>query len=557
MGGALHGGGVRRREFIAGGVAAAGAFALAPGFLREALAAPATAGPSPYGPLLPPNEVGLMLPAGFSGRQITRGGRLVEGTTYPWHFASDGQAIFRTGDGGYVLVSNSESPAVTGGGSSAIRFSAGGQIEDAYRILLGTNLNCAGGPTPWGTWLSGEEHDLGMIWEADPAGVLPALPRPALGNFAHEAAAVDPAGEQVYLTEDEGDGGFYRFTPDEYPSLAAGLLEVAVVAGDGSVTWREVPDPNVVTQLKFTRQQVPGMTKFDGGEGIWHDGGVIYFTTKGDRRVWAYDVASSTLEVIYEHASAPDAALDAVDNITVSASGDIFVCEDGGNMEIGLITPERSVSAFCRLVGDEHEASEMAGVIFDPSGTRMYFSSQRAYPYIPGTPLADGAVYEVTGPFRLPEGGVPDSLVFGPPAGERTSLGDYALENVLGDFVPGLVTEIGERLGLVSLATRGLPMALRLDEASTVDVLLRTPDLDRTERGDGTHDRPRPVTLARARHELDRGPHKLTLPLSATAAARLAGHDGVDAVLTTVARTASGARSVSARQLRLGQSSTK
>src|SRR5690606_38984531 len=104
--------------------------------------------------------------------------------------------------------------------------------------------------TPWGTWLSGEEHPLGMIWEADPAGVLPAVPRPALGNFAHEAAAVDPVGVQVYLTEDESDGGFYRFTPDVYPSLASGTREVAVVDGSGNVTGREVPDPHGVTRLK-------------------------------------------------------------------------------------------------------------------------------------------------------------------------------------------------------------------------------------------------------------------------------------------------------------------
>jgi hypothetical protein len=551
MRGTLRGGGLRRREFIAGGVAAAGTFALAPGFLRDALAAPATAGPGPYGPLLPPNEIALMLPAGFTGRQIARGGKLVEGTAYPWHFASDGQAVFRTRDLGHVLVSNSESPAVTGGGSSAIRFSPDGRIESAYRILFGTNINCAGGPTPWGTWLSGEEHALGMIWEADPAGALPPLPRPALGNFSHEAAAVDPAGGQVYLTEDEGDGGLYRFTPDAYPSLASGLLEVAVVAGDGSVSWREVPDPNVITQAKPTRQQVPEMTKFDGGEGIWHDGGVIYFTTKGDKRVWAYHIAASSLEVVYDHAIAPDAALDAVDNITVAASGDIFVCEDGGNMEIGLITPERTVSAFCRLVGPEHEGSEMAGVIFDPSGTRMYFSSQRAYPYVPDTPLADGAVYEVTGPFRLPAGGVPESLIFGPPAGERDDPAGATLSSLIG-AVLGLVTELAERLGLAAVRTAGIPLTLQLDEPSTVDLVLRTPDLERIERGDGTHDRPVPVTLAHARHQLGRGSRRLALRLSPDGAGRLAGRSGLDAVLTVVARGASGKRRVSAHRLRLG-----
>ena len=106
-------------------------------------------------------------------------------------------------DGGWVLVSNSESVAPSGAGSSAIRFRKNGKVASAYRILAGTNANCAGGGTPWGRWLSCEEHDFGHVWECDPARAGQGIIRPALGTFNHEAAAVDPVGRAVYLTEDK------------------------------------------------------------------------------------------------------------------------------------------------------------------------------------------------------------------------------------------------------------------------------------------------------------------------------------------------------------------
>jgi secreted PhoX family phosphatase len=540
-----------RREFLAGGLAAAGALLFTPAFLRDVLAAPAAAaGPGPYGPLQPPNEVGLMLPEGFTGRQIARGGSLVSGTTYPWHFASDGAAVYRTLDNGHVLVSNSEAPSALGGGSSAIRFDADGGVEQAYRILGGTNLNCAGGPTPWGTWLSCEEHEGGMVWEADPAAVLPAVPRPALGNFSHEAAAVDPREQRLYLTEDQADGCFYRFTPDNYPSLASGLLEVAVVAPDDSVAWREVPDPNLITQGKTTRTQVPEATKFDGGEGLWHHEGILYFTTKGDKKVWAYDARSQTIDVLYHHSLVPDAALDAVDNVTVSPYGDVYVCEDGGNMEIVLITPKRVVAPFCRFgfpdgsVAPEHEASELAGVAFDPSGTRMYLSSQRAYPHVSGTPAADGAVYEVQGPFRLPKRGVPESWVFGPPAGEREDGAAYLAEDV-----PGLLVDVAAEAPITSAS--GLRAGVELDQPATVHLVLRTHDLENEASGNGTHDRPLPVTLAASRRRLPAGRHDLRLTPRLAALGRLAGVERATAILTVLAVDAAGARKVAARRLSL------
>jgi len=529
---------LRRRHFLATGIGVAGAM-FTPAWLRQALAADAVAGPGPYGELLPPNEFGMQLPSGFTGRQISRGGDPIGPTAYPWHFAPDGQATFQTADGGFVLVQNSEAPGVLGGGSSAMRFTADGEIDRAYRILAGTNLNCAGGPTPWGTWLSGEEHQAGMIWESDPAGILPQVPRPALGNFSHEAAAVDPVEGHVYLSEDQGDSLFYRFTPDEPGNLASGLLEAAVVDGAGNVSWVPVPDPNLVTAGAETRHQVPEATTFDGGEGLWYHAGVVYYTTKGDRRVWAYDCRAQTIEVIYDYRVTQNAALNAVDNVTVSPGGDVYVCEDGGNMEVCLITPDRVVSPFVRLGGPDHPpTSELTGVVFDPSGERMYFSSQRSFPPVErpdGAPsefgiIALGATFEVTGPFRLPAEGIPEDWVYGPPAGER--------ELDLPAKVPGLAVDVKKA------SLHGVRASVKLDGAARLHVVVRTFDLKRESRGDGTHDRPLPVTLGRTSRDAAAGTTELSLGLSGGLAAKTG-------VLTVVAERSDGTRHVAARQLTL------
>jgi uncharacterized protein len=505
---------ISRRQLIVSGALAAGALAGSPRLLREALAAPARAGVSPYGPLGPPDANGLMLPPGFSSREIARGLALVAG--YPWPIFPDGQATFPSAGGGWILVTNSESLAVTGAGASAIRFRPDGGIAAAYRILGGTNTNCAGGPTPWGTWLSCEEHESGLVWECDPAGALVARPRPALGVFNHEAAAVEPVGRQLYLTEDQPDGGFYRFTPAAYPDLSEGLLEVAVVAPDGSVGWRAVPNPMPTPFETPTRRQVPEMTRFDGGEGIWHDGGILYFTTKGDKRVWAYDARAGTLEIIFDHAAAPDSSLDAVDNVTVSAAGEIFVCEDGGNMEIGLISPEREVSPFLRFTGPAHPVSgefksEVCGVVFDPSGTRMYCTSQRAYPLSPSVP-GPGAVYEISGPFRLPAAGV--ASPFGLPVGERRG---QAPASRRGELLLRAPSRVGRR----SLSRSGIDVRVLAPAGSEVSMVLDTADLLRLPGPNGTVDRPRTVALARRRLSAGRGALRPRMRLSPAARRRL------------------------------------
>src|SRR5690348_17241329 len=102
--------------------------------LRQALAGfPATSGPGPYGPLLAPDALGLMLPAGFSAREIARAGQAVATTGHVWHAFPDGGATFRARRGGWIYVSNSEQGAPNGG-VGAVRFDRDGAIVDAYAI---------------------------------------------------------------------------------------------------------------------------------------------------------------------------------------------------------------------------------------------------------------------------------------------------------------------------------------------------------------------------------------------------------------------------------------
>lgn len=345
---------------------------------------------------LEPSEVeGLLVPPGFSARIVARSNQsVITGNTTLWHAAPDGGAVFASNDGGWVYVSNCELDESLGG-ASAIRFAADGSIVDAYPILSGTNRNCAGGPTPWNTWLSCEEVANGMVWECDPYGNAPARPLPALGLFMHEAAAVDPDSMYVYMTEDRRRGGFYRFVPADIsngiPDLENGRLEIACMNPDGSVTWKKVSDPSG-GEIP-TRHQVEDSTPFAGGEGAWSAEGIVYFTTKFDNRVWAYDVHASRIHLIYDDNHFADPVLTGVDNVTVSQAGTVYVAEDGGNMQIVGINPQQQVFPIIQIVG--HERSEVTGPAFNASGTRLYFSSQGG---ASGTPQ-DGVTYEVTGPF--------------------------------------------------------------------------------------------------------------------------------------------------------------
>lgn len=387
---------MKRRDFLrSSGVLMAGAW-LGGSFFRTAHAGGAAivTGPGPYGPLQAPDANGIMLPAGFSSRVLAQGGFPVGTTGYTWHGFPDGGATFSV-PGGYVYVSNSEIPL--NGGCGALRFDNDGNVLDAYSILSGTNTNCAGGATLWGTWLSCEEAGFGFVWECDPLGG-PATVHPGMGAFAHEAVAQDPnAPLRFYLTEDQSTGGFYRFTTDVFGDLSSGLLEIAEVVPTGGgpggdVVWHEVPDPDRDVDPTPTRDQVAEASPFDGGEGIVWARGQFYFTTKGDNRVWAYDPVAETICVHYDVATDPGQQLSGVDNIATSRSGDLYVAEDGGNMEVVLLSPEGFASPLLRITGQD--ISEICGPAFDPTQRRLYLSSQR------GGGFFAGITYEITGPFR-------------------------------------------------------------------------------------------------------------------------------------------------------------
>jgi hypothetical protein len=337
---------------------------------------------------------GLILRPGFTSRIIARGGERVPGTSTTYRIFPDGAATFVDQEvaGGWYLAVNHEVPG-GGGGVTSIRFAPDGTVVDARVVCANTSLNCAGGATPWGTWLTCEEWDGGYVWECDPTGATPARRRGAMGAFAHEAAA-QAADGRFYLTEDRRDGGFYRFTPTVPGDLSAGLLEVATGDAPGAITWQRVPNPRPAVFDAPCRRQVPGTIEFDGGEGVATRGDLVWFTTKGDDRVWQYDTTTSQVEVRYQAGGGSE--LSGVDNLWYDGpSGGLLVAEDGDDMQVVLLRADDTLDVVAQVAGQEW--SEITGPCFSPDGQRLYFSSQRA-PVGPAA-LPEGITYEVTGPF--------------------------------------------------------------------------------------------------------------------------------------------------------------
>lgn len=381
--------GNERRRFLKRSMAAAlasmggGAFAGLIG--RDIHAAALTASPD-YGPLAPAVDATtglalISLPAGFSYKTYGwTGDIMADGKPTPG--LHDGMGVVGIGSRRIVLVRNHElgsdtgafgpveiqyDPAASGGTTKLIFDLPSGQWIKSYPGLGGTVRNCAGGRTPWASWITCEEttanagagtrftKDHGWCFEVPALGKAMPTPLRAMGRFNHEAAAVDPVTGYVYETEDRNQSGFYRFLPATRGKLAAGgrlqMLKVKGVTNQDlgigmangtrfNVEWVDIADPE--------RVHSPGTTDAGGvfaqgfelggaivkrGEGCWYGQGFVFFTSTsggaaGAGQIWQYNPRAETIKLIFESPST--AVLSNPDNIAVSPRGGIILCEDGG-----------------------------------------------------------------------------------------------------------------------------------------------------------------------------------------------------------------------------------
>ena len=438
--------GLGRRSFL-GGAAAAIAAASIP---FEALAArTAAATPSKfdfgggYGPLAPVKDQAtglelLALPRGFE--YISYGWTndpMTDGVPTPG--AHDGMGAYRYGNRVY-LVRNHErgaGPAFTqpaynpaaGGGTSTIVFDPdAGQFLESSGSLGGTLRNCAGGVTPWGTWLTCEEtfgstagirH--GYVFEVASSGKGDPTPLKAMGRFNHEAAAIDPATGIVYETEDRGDACLYRFVPAVPGDLAQGGTLEALKIGDatrdtradgsgtsyGTVSWVRIDDVDPAADTVRSEAQGKGAAVFARLEGAWYGNERIYVITTnggpaGEGQVFELDPATDELRVLFASPSAE--VLNAPDNMCVSPRGGLVLCEDGGGMEyVHGLTTDGEIFRLAANIADlrggtagkgvapaDYRGSEWAGSVFEPKEGNWLFVNLQT----PGITLA------ITGPWR-------------------------------------------------------------------------------------------------------------------------------------------------------------
>ncbi|HET9427996.1 MAG TPA: alkaline phosphatase PhoX [Allosphingosinicella sp.] len=455
---------ISRRHFAASAVVSAAFLGLARRGLGQDAAATSYRNEVPgYGDLVPDRAGLLDLPGGFSYRIISSAGeRMDDGYFTPSHF--DGMGCFAVGNRRVALVRNHElsvrvrergpagdDPALAarllrqgvfgtdndgcplpGGTTTLVYDMVSGRRERQHLSLSGTLVNCAGGTTPWGSWLSCEEstarpdevaREHGWVFEVPSShrGLVAPEPLRGMGRFRHEAAAIDPRTGIVYLTEDREDSLFYRFIPRHPRRLrkggrlqALGFAEAGgadtrnwtgidfVPRSSRDVRWIDLDEVESPGDDLRQRGRARGAAIFARGEGIHHGNDALYFTcTSGGRaklgQIMRYvpsrreghpgeSRSPGRMELFVE--STDPKVMDYADNLTVAPNGHLIVCEDragGEPCHLKGVAPDGRIYTLARL----NVPTELAGACFSPDGRILFVNV-----YHPGKTLA------ISGPWR-------------------------------------------------------------------------------------------------------------------------------------------------------------
>ena len=314
-----------------------------------------------------------------------------------------------------------------GGGTTNLTFDVKeGRWLRSWISLAGTNVNCAGGVTPWGTWLTCEETSMkghGFIFEVG-AERGDRRPLEAMGRYSHEAIMIDPDTNIVYETEDAGEtSGFYRFVPNVRTDLHQGgelfMLKVKnrpnvdmgvafPIGTTWDVEWVRIDDPLATTRSTFAQGRLKGAARFQRLEGAWWGDRVGYFiSTSGGQvqrgQVFEFDPRTQTVKLIYDSPAAEEC--DYPDNLTVTPRGGLLLCEDSGNSAsvnerlIGLTLHGQTFTFASNnavietainptVAARDYRGSEFAGACYSPDGQWLFVNMQ--------TP---GITFAITGPW--------------------------------------------------------------------------------------------------------------------------------------------------------------